>query len=72
MSIVYEGTLKKKLNKIYRLLPITDTPVMYTKFLMSGPQPPDKSMNPNNLFDDTNKVDRKWLRSALRYLARLG
>lgn len=40
----------------------------YSEYLSEGPQPTDESSNSRNLFDDSNRIDRKWLKSARAYL----
>jgi hypothetical protein len=42
----------------------------YKAFLANGAKPNDNFSNPRNLFDDSNKEDRKWLTIARRYLSK--
>lgn len=40
----------------------------YVEYLLLGDEPRDSTSNTRNLFHDSNKEDRKWLRLARKHL----
>lgn len=69
MSIGIEDELKdQRANKVPFLTHLGEPTDTYSEYLSEGPQPADESRNPRNLFDDSNRIDRKWLKSARTYL----
>ncbi len=42
----------------------------YKTYLARGPKPPSRSTNPQNLFDDSNSEDKKWLQLAIKHFAK--
>lgn len=72
MSIGAKGELNDQTANNIPFLTNPGEPIdLYANYLSEGPQPADESSNPRNLFDDSNMIDRKWLKSARDYLKRL-
>lgn len=69
MSIGGKAQLKGQTVHYVPFLTHPGEPVdAYSEYLSNGPQPADESSNPRNLFDDSNKIDRIWLKRAQNYL----
>ena len=43
----------------------------YMEYLRKGSNTSDKTKNPRNLFDDLNRLDRKWLKQARKFLSKI-
>ena len=64
---------KEEQNTVGAFLPHRDEPTdKYDKYLLLGDEPRDLTSNARNLFDDTNKEDRKWLGLAREHLINRG
>lgn len=69
MSVGANGNFKDQSANNVPFLSHPGEPIdTYSEYLLAGPQPPDESSNPRNLFDDSNRIDNKWLKSARDYL----
>lgn len=69
MSIRSRGDSElKSANKFPFLTHPSEPMDKYSEYLAKGPLPPDEFRNPRNLFDDSNSIDKKWLKSAQAYL----
>ncbi len=42
----------------------------YNAYLAEGASPRDQFSNTRNLFDDSNREDQRWLKTAMDYLGR--
>lgn len=72
MNIKAASALNNKQINTSHFLSHADEPIdRYSEYLSQGPQASDGRVNPRNLFDDSNKTDRKWLKNTREYLSRL-